>query len=147
MTPTSSDGKAFLQSARGFTLLEMLAAVALLAMTAGVIIPSFHHIAKRIRQENAVSVLAADLRRLRNDAERRNSSVYVSFTAEGYASATGAIRREWPTGVRAHVSNVDDNTIVLSNTPASEPIEITIEYGAARSRIIVEPVTGRIKQY
>ena len=152
MTPTSSGGKvseienAFKES-RGFTLPELLAATVILAMAAALIVPSFRQASERMAQQTTARQLAADLRSLRNMAERSGTTVLVEFTETGYASTDGAVKREWPADVKVQVLQGVDGMVALGATPRATAAEINVEHGSTRTRIVIEPVTGRIARY
>lgn len=64
----------------GFTLVELLVAVAVLAIVLTIAIPSFASIAQRARLKSAADKLRSELSEARTEALRRNRNVVVSFT-------------------------------------------------------------------
>jgi type IV fimbrial biogenesis protein FimT len=68
---------------RGFTLTEMMVAIALSAIVAGLAVPSFAGALARHRLQGAAEQLVHDLAEARFDAARRGAPLHVSF-------ATGA---------------------------------------------------------
>lgn len=77
----------------GFTLVEMMVAVAVAAILIAVAVPSFTGIAERNRLRNAAEKLRSDVKLARSESLRRNRTVVMSFAR----SSGGAI---WCYGMR-----------------------------------------------
>ena len=75
MSPTRSN--------TGFTLIEMIATVAVLAVLVTVGIPSFQETIDKRRLTGAAEQLQADLQYARSEAIKRNGNVFVTFTGTG----------------------------------------------------------------
>lgn len=91
-------------SRRGFTLLELMIALAIAAVLAAMATPSFADLLARQRLQAVAHQLQADIALARQEAGRRGQTVHLSFhTGPGwcYALSTGAARdcRD-PAGVR-----------------------------------------------
>lgn len=67
----------------GFTLIEMIATVAVLAVLVTVGIPSFEETIDKRRLTGAAEQLQTDLQYARSEAIKRNGNVFVSFIASG----------------------------------------------------------------
>jgi len=63
--------------AAGFTVIELLTVLVVLAIVAGISVPSFAHIVERQRAEAAVQRLSSDLALARNTALARRQAVVV----------------------------------------------------------------------
>lgn len=66
---------------RGFTLLELMIGLAVLALVASLALPSFAGVASRARLKGAAEMLAADLAEARYEAARRGQPLFVAFSA------------------------------------------------------------------
>lgn len=66
---------------RGFTVLEAMVAVAIMAILTALAVPSMGHMAARHRLAAATHALTADLRQAREDAVHRGVPVYVNTQA------------------------------------------------------------------
>ena len=69
---------------RGFSAIELIIVVAILAIVSTVAIPSFIHQSNESKLRDAVSMLRGDLESVRSRAIRENASVAVLFNAGGY---------------------------------------------------------------
>ena len=67
----------------GFTLIEMIATVAVLAILVTVGIPSFQETIDKRRLTGAAEQLYGDLQYARSEAIKRNANVFVTFTGSG----------------------------------------------------------------
>ena len=72
-----------IRSHTGFTLIEMIATVAVLAILVTVGIPSFQETIDKRRLTGAAEQLQADLQYARSEAIKRNGNVFVTFTGSG----------------------------------------------------------------
>ncbi|MBI5258737.1 MAG: GspH/FimT family pseudopilin [Burkholderiales bacterium] len=72
-------------SARGLTLIEILTAVAIVAILAASAAPSFISTFARVRLEGSVNALAIDLQYARSEALRRRTTATVSVLAGGHS--------------------------------------------------------------
>ncbi|NML60047.1 prepilin-type N-terminal cleavage/methylation domain-containing protein [Massilia sp. RP-1-19] len=72
--------------ARGFTLPELLAGVAVMAILATVAAPSFSELIAGQRVKSAASDVFASLLRTRSEAIKRNTAITLSPADEGWAS-------------------------------------------------------------
>lgn len=79
---------------RGFTLVELLAGLAVMAVALGTVLPDFSRLMQRQRLEGAAAQLETELQMARSEAILRGKSVRFSFRADAtgtcYAIHTGS---------------------------------------------------------
>ncbi len=68
-----------LGSSRGFTLVEIATAIALVGILAAVATPSIERIGRSLRIEGSAQALVGDLNRARSEAIKRNAGVAVTL--------------------------------------------------------------------
>ena len=107
------------RSARGFTLVEMMTVVSILAVLLGIIAPSFSGFLAGQQAKALTYDLTADLMLARNEALKRNASVSVTPDnaggwAQGWAVATVAA----PVTQLDH-RNAAAQAVSISGAPAS----------------------------
>lgn len=91
---------------KGFTLLEMLIAMAILAIIVSVGVPSLSGFSANQRLIGAAEQVYSHLQQARSEAVSRNSLVYVNFAVDGTAS--------WEYGMSS-VNSLCDLTITAAN--------------------------------
>jgi type IV fimbrial biogenesis protein FimT len=75
-------------SARGFTIIELVVVIAITAIMASLVAPSFKSYLARKRVEGTMSELATDLQYARSEAVSRNAAVRVTLGANCYVIHT-----------------------------------------------------------
>lgn len=93
--------------ASGMTLIELIVAVAVLAILVAIAVPSFREISLRNRSTNAVNGLLADLALARSEAVKQQRNAYVT-------AAGGDWNAGWSVWVDANNNNANDG-------PPNEP--------------------------
>ncbi len=91
---------------KGFTLLEMLIAMAILAIVISVGVPSLSGFSANQRLIGAAEQVYSHLQQARSEAVSRNTLVYVNFAVDGTAS--------WEYGMSS-VNSLCDLTITTAN--------------------------------
>jgi prepilin-type N-terminal cleavage/methylation domain-containing protein len=137
----------------GFTLVELLMALMIMASIAAIAVPRFHGLIKNYKVMNAARVVWLDLHRAKMMAIKQGRAMRVDFTATAY-----------------HIVHVDTAAVVLSrhlsvaypsitfDTTATTPSvsfgstgtanggTIVIQHGSTSSKHFTIALTGRIGQ-
>jgi len=123
---------------RGLTLVELLAVVAIVAILAAAVFPSFQQIYLKIRLEGVANELRTDLQYARSESIRLQSQVSVTSTANGTgysltdASANVLKSVTFPTGTTVDVTTNGVPLIVFNplrgfaSTPAGKSPKFTL---------------------
>ena len=77
--------------ARGFTLVELMVGLAVLAVLVSVTVPSLSGIFNRMRLTGVANELAFDLQYARSEAVRRRAGVLLQPTTDGYRITSGSV--------------------------------------------------------
>lgn len=83
------------RTARGFTLIELMIAIALLGILLALAMPSFSDIIRRMRIESAASSLSVAFATARSEAVKRGRNISVCKSSNGTACASSG---DWSTG-------------------------------------------------
>lgn len=100
-------------SQAGFTLLELLVVLAIVAFVSAIAMPSFQRMAPRVEARAVAQTLAADLRRLRSEALLRGQEtrLIVDAAAHRYVAEPAPGVRSLPAGIElAYVSPLSGKT-------------------------------------
>ena len=155
---------------RGFTLLELMVTIAILAIVAGIGVPSFIRTIENNRVQTAANNFFLSIIQARNEAVKRNAQVVLCKSDDGTGCVTSG---DWEQGwigfvsedttldsgepifavydslpnnatLRA-VNGSDDTFVILSNgsTGFSEVFNVCIDADTGRGRTIDISVTGR----
>jgi len=97
-----------LMTERGFTLIELMVTVGVVAILAAVAIPSFSSMIQNGRQSSVYNGLISELNYARSEAVKRSTSVVVCARADDTSCATTA---QWDDGWLVFVDTNRDGTI------------------------------------
>lgn len=108
--------------ARGFTLLELMVTVSVIAILAAIALPSMGWMANMARLNGQADELMATVQMARAEAIRRNARVTVCGTTDGTTCASGTTWTQWI--ILGH-DNVADEDEVIRDTTASGDVQIS----------------------
>lgn len=121
---------------RGFTLVELLVVIALVAIILALAAPSFTGTLARKRLEGVASELATDIQYARSEAAQRNSEVGIVFGTDCYVvyvlgntSATSC-------------ASIGGAATALKTVQIADGISLTFVPPVARAYIAFDPVRG-----
>lgn len=142
------------RSPRGFTLVEMMAVVAIAAVLLAVAVPSFIAATARARLEGAANELSVDLQYARSEAIRRRTSATLSVNADGggytltYFDPTSASNVNFKTVTMPATVTVTGSATVqftsLRGLAAAQTIDISSTKTSAALRVATN-ATGRVQ--
>lgn len=119
--------------ARGFTLIELMVTVSVLAIILSIAVPSFQSIINGNRLTGAVNEAAAIVQSARMEALRRNQRVSVCPTVDPNAATVDCVT----TGARGLVSFVEGGAVLARYTlPPSVQASFSTSFG---SRLTFRP--------
>lgn len=137
---------------RGFTLLELILTLSVLALAMGLAVPAIGRTTETIRARADVAAFTALLRHAREQAitTRQRLSVVVDPVAHNVTIASNEGVKE--TRTLASRVNVEANpppalTVGFDPVGTSSGGEFRLTSGPARYRVTIEPVTGRVRAH
>ena len=104
------DNNGFCASERGFTLIEMMVVIVLMAVMLGLALPSFSGLVERYRVEGMAKALMASISDARAEAARRG----VKVTMQQRTECRG---RDWSCGWETQVGSGDATEILKRQDP------------------------------
>jgi type IV fimbrial biogenesis protein FimT len=129
-------------SLRGFSVVELMAVVTVLAILAVVSVPTFIEVVNVNRLASRSNDVVAMLQGARLESLRRGARVVVCASANGTSCATGATWQGWISFVDANANGALDTgeTVLLAETVA-EPIRImaSTNISGGTGRIVFRP--------
>ncbi len=126
---------------RGFTLVELVVTVALVAILTSLAIPSFTEVLRQWRRDSATRELSTSLQLARSEAVKSSRSLVVCPSTDGTACAAST---EWSTG---WVVFVDDGagTLANANNQTVDANERVLKVVSAQSGIETLASTGGVQ--
>jgi type IV fimbrial biogenesis protein FimT len=136
---------------RGFTLLELLVTLLVLAVVVGLGLPTVGRSADTIRSRAEVARFAAVLRRAREEAitSRQARDVVVDPGAGRVRIMAGPdqVREAWtlPGGLTVQAATPEALTVRFEAYGVSSGGEYRLTTGTSHWRVVVDPLTGRVR--
>ena len=127
---------------RGATLVEALAAMAILAFGASLVIGGVRAVSPKLAVERAASDLEIALKAARHQARMSGAEARIDPVEGGYASSDGAVHFSGKVG--ASWRSDAGGAIVFRPSGFAAGAEIELVVGPHRRFVRVEPVTGRV---
>lgn len=121
---------------RGFTILELMIAVAILGILASIALPSFNSAIAKTQLENAAEAIYSDIRYARSESIKRSLDVTVTFTDGANWSYTIATVEATPVTIKIVNSSQFTVTSAVSGF-ASDIITFGSVRGTANTGSIV----------
>jgi prepilin-type N-terminal cleavage/methylation domain-containing protein len=137
--------------ARGFTLLELLVTLFLVALALALVAPALGRTSDTVRARAEVAGFSAVLRHAREQAitTRQAHTVVVDPAAHRLTITTGddEVRRARALPTRLAVEAVSRDALAVRFEPhgASSGGEFRLTSGGVTFRVTVDPVTGRVR--
>ena len=133
--PARKPGLASRSKARGFTLVEMLAVVAIMGVLACVSLPSMKTTFESIKLSSATNVFVSGLHLARSEAIKRNSRVVICKSADGQVCSTsGGWEQGWIVFHDANNNGLREpaETIIQREQPLAASLRLTGNLNVAK---------------
>lgn len=129
-----------LPAPHGFTAIELMVVIAMIAILAALAAPSFNSIMERWRVFKAVKGMESTLHLARSEAIKRNGLVAIQKLANSTDCSLAKTNQEWSCGWQIFVDSdndgsLDNNEEVLQITPAPKNVNIIMGNGARFLRV------------
>jgi prepilin-type N-terminal cleavage/methylation domain-containing protein len=137
--------------ARGFTLLELLVTLGVIALAVGLALPAIGRSSETVRARAEIAGFSAVLRHAREQAitKRQPHRVVVEPGARRVTVLAGddEVRRTrvFPEGLTIEAAAAPSTTVRFEPEGSSSGGEFHLTSGATRYRVTVDPVTGRVR--
>lgn len=126
-------------SVRGFTLIELMIAIAILGLTLAVAAPSVSTWTQNAQIRTAAENIRSGLQLARNEAIRRNANIRFTLAASGAgwavtAESDGAVVQSMP-------SNEGTSNVTVATFPAGAGAVVFNGFGRSATTIMANPLT------
>ena len=128
----------------GFTLLEMMVALAISAMLAAALAGLSRTVSARVELHAAAERIAGDFEHARLQARRQGAPVTVTLSAQGYAIAALDLSGDWA-GADIQIDGPSRVWVFQSGPFAGSSRAVVLRQGDLAARIEVGAVTGRVR--
>lgn len=138
---------------RGFTLLELIITLLVIAVAAGLVAPAIGRSTEGVRARAEVAGFSATLRRAREQAitRRQQHTVVVDPVSRLQTVMTGEDEVQWTHALSARLtieaSTPDGLTVRFESQGTSSGGEFRVTSGAVTYRVTVDAVTGRVRNH
>jgi prepilin-type N-terminal cleavage/methylation domain-containing protein len=116
---------------QGFTLIELVVGIGLLAILASVVAPSMSAFVASRRVEDTARRLAEDMALARNEAVKRNATVLLCVDASVSTCAAATGSADWAKGWRVCFDTNNDDACDASTTSDTNPVRVQPAINAA----------------
>ena len=136
---------------RGFTLLELIVTLLVVAVAAGLVAPAIGRSTEAVRARAEVAGFSATLRRARELAitRRQQHTVVVDPVSRLQTVMTGEDEVQWTHALSARLTieaaTPDGLTVRFEPQGTSSGGEFRVTSGAVTYRVTVDAVTGRVR--
>ena len=148
-----------MRQTKGFTMIELIVTLAVLAILVAIAIPTYNGLMPRYRLNGATRLVATDLSGARMKAVKLNRRVQVSFSAQGYKICDDANQNGTVATNEGDVQNIDLQTqypgVSLSSSGGDlifhprgtsvNTVTVTVSNTSGSKQVEVN-IAGRVKQ-
>jgi type II secretion system protein H len=130
------------RSDAGFTLLEMLVALAIGAMATGALAGLTRTVSPRLELTQAAEQIAADFTRARAEARRSGRAVEIRLSEDGYDIAVLDLERAWPVVLVSQPDRLVFQPVAGADMDLAS--SLVLEHRGARAAIEIAAISGRV---
>lgn len=138
---------------KGFTLLELIVTLLVVAVAVGLVAPAIGRSTEAVRARAEVAGFAATLRRAREQAitKRQQHTVVVNPVSRLQTVMTGEDEVQWTHALSARLTieaaTPDGLTVRFEPQGTASGGEFRVTSGAVTYRVTVDAVTGRVRNH